>query len=231
VDVNLLTGKATGIFGDAVGGIATQATNDSSIEDVYGGAGADTLIGDIAVNTIFGNAGNDTINAKAGIDSVHGNAGNDLIQVQGTEAEFDTIFGGTGAAGDATDYDKMFNIDNQNPVTLNAFNVTFDSFENSIDEYDGANQSLLGSTSGTGNNTLQFGFTKVVNVPTSSGRTISGGNGNDTMSTAFDNTGVETTYDGGGNDPVSLTNPGDTVYVNPNRPHQWLLGGADRKYP
>jgi Ca2+-binding RTX toxin-like protein len=203
VDVNLLTGKATGIFGDAVGGIATQATNDSSIEDVYGGSGADTIIGDIAVNTIFGNAGDDIINAKAGIDSVHGNAGNDLIQVEGTEAEFDTIFGGPGAAGDATDYDTMLNIVSEASVTLNAFNVTFDSFANSIDLYDGSDGDLLGST---GNNTLQFGFTKVINVigDGTTGRTISGGDGNDNMTTAFDNSDM-TTYDGaGGNDTVYI---------------------------
>jgi Ca2+-binding RTX toxin-like protein len=203
VDVNLLTGKATGIFGDAVGGIATQATNDSSIEDVYGGSGADTIIGDIAVNTIFGNAGDDIINAKAGIDSVHGNAGNDVIQVQGTEAEFDTIFGGTGAAGDGTDFDTMLNIASNASVTLNAFNLTFDSFSNSIDLYNGSDGDLLGNT---GNNTLQFGFTKVINVRSngSPGRTISGGDGNDNMTTAFDNSDM-TTYDGAGGT--------DTVYI------------------
>jgi Ca2+-binding RTX toxin-like protein len=71
-----------------------------------------------------------------------------------------------------------------------------------------AQLSLLGNT---GNNTLQFGFTKVINVPVSGGRTISGSDGDDTMSTAFDNdngTAVpETTYDGGAH--VS----GDTVYI------------------
>ncbi|MFM7073772.1 MAG: beta strand repeat-containing protein, partial [Planctomycetota bacterium] len=206
VAVNLRNGSTNGTATDITGGIVNQADNNSTIEDVYGGSGSDTITGDIDVNTILGNAGFDTIDAREGVDSINGGAGNDRIEVRSNEAEFDTIIGGTGAAGASGDYDTMINVVGS-AVTLNAFNVTFDSFANSIDLYDGNNRSLLGSTSGSGNNTLQFGFTKVINVPVSSGRTISGGNGDDNMTTSFDNNGVETTYDGGSH------TTGDTVYI------------------
>jgi Ca2+-binding RTX toxin-like protein len=191
VTVNLMTDTSNGTATSIAGGIVREGTNNSTIENLTGGSGADTLTGDLDSNTILGNDGDDTINGKAGIDSVNGGAGNDRINIEGTEAEFDSIIGGTGLAGVIGDYDSLINIGNAT-VTLNAFNVTFDSFANSIDLYDGNNQSLQGNG---GSNTLQFGFTRVINVSDGSSRTIAGGAGDDTMTTAFDNV-VQTTYDG-----------------------------------
>ncbi|MFM7073139.1 MAG: beta strand repeat-containing protein [Planctomycetota bacterium] len=201
VTVDLTLGTATPTPTSIAGGIAMEAANNSTIENLTGGSGADSLTGDIDDNAIIGNGGDDTINAKAGTDSVNGGAGSDRINIEGSEAEYDTMVGGTGIAGDASDYDSLINI-GAATVTLNAFNVTFDSFANSIDLYDGNNQSLQGNG---GSNTLQFGFTRVINVP-GPGRTVSGGAGDDTMTTAYDNS-VATTYDG------STHVTGDTVYI------------------
>jgi uncharacterized delta-60 repeat protein len=201
VTVNLLLGTATPTPTSIAGGIAMAAVNNSTIENLTGGSGADSLTGDIDDNAIIGNGGADTINAKAGTDSVNGGAGSDIINIEGSEAEYDTMIGGTGLAGDTNDYDSLINIGGAT-VTLNAFNFTFDSFANSIDLYDGNNQSLQGNG---GSNTLQFGFTRVINVPGPT-RTVSGTVGDDTMTTAYDNS-VATTYDG------STHAVGDTVFI------------------
>lgn len=201
VTVDLMTGMSNGSATAIAGGIAVAAMNDSSIENLVGGGGADTLTGDIDVNTLIGNSGGDTLNAKSGIDSVNGGEGGDRINIAGSEAEFDTMIGGTGLAGDTNDYDSLINV-GAVAVTLDAFNVTFDSFANSIDLYDGNNEDLQGNG---GSNTLQFGFTRVINVP-GPARTVSGTAGDDSMTTAYDNS-VATTYDG------STHATGDTVYI------------------
>jgi Ca2+-binding RTX toxin-like protein len=197
--VNLLNGTSNLTAESIMGGITMEAANDSTIENLTGGSGDDSLTGDIDENTILGNAGDDTLNAKAGTDSVNGGAGSDRINIESDEAEFDTMIGGTGMSGDATDDDSLVNI-GAVTVTLNAFNLTFDSFANSIDLYNGNNQDLQGNG---GSNTLQFGFTRVINFST---RTISGSSNDDVVTTAYDNSGA-TTYDGQGH------NSGDTVYI------------------
>lgn len=174
----------------------------SSIEHVYGGSGADTIVGDVDVNTIRGNGDADTINAKAGIDNVNGDAGNDLIQIEGTEAENDLMVGGPGGVEDPTDYDIVRNV-GSGAATLNSFNAVFDVLANSIDRYEGAGFALQGNASDNG---LHLGFTEVQNTPL-----VDGGLGNDNITTSHDNdVGTEAApgyvvYDGGaGADHVTI---------------------------
>ena len=49
------------------------------IENLIGGAGRDTFIGDKLANTLSGLGGNDRLDGKAGVDSLLGGAGNDLL--------------------------------------------------------------------------------------------------------------------------------------------------------
>ena len=71
VSVNLLTG--------AVGGGA-QGDSFSSIENVTGSAGNDTLTGDDGANMLNGGNGNDNLNGGAGDDTLIGGDGFDLLQ-------------------------------------------------------------------------------------------------------------------------------------------------------
>jgi autotransporter-associated beta strand protein len=200
VDLTATPGTATNV----TGGLAVGSGGDvgNSIEHVYGGSGADTIVGDADVNIIRGNAGADTINAKDGIDDVNGGAGNDLIQIAGTEATDDLILGGPGGVEDPTDYDIVRNV-GAGPATLHSFNSAFDVFTNSIDRYEGAGFTLQGNASGNG---LHLGFTEVQNTPV-----VDGGLGNDSITTSHDNdvaTEASTgyvLYDGGdGTDHVTL---------------------------
>ncbi len=84
INVNLVTGKVSGAAG-----------NDqlSGIEDVYGTAYDDVLVGDARNNQLGGSDGNDTISGGAGDDLLYGGAGND--SVAGGDGD-DTLDGGDG---------------------------------------------------------------------------------------------------------------------------------------
>ena len=103
VAVDLGAGTATGI-GGAVSGV----------EDVVGGAGADTLAGDGADNRLAGGGGNDTLSGGGGADALVGGAGNDsLLGGDGPDvliggAGVDRLFAGPGGGiliGGTTSYD------------------------------------------------------------------------------------------------------------------------------
>lgn len=94
VQVNLLTGVATGDGNDTLIGIA----------NLYGTFYDDVIIGSAAANTIQGQAGNDVIRGGDGNDHLYGDAGDD--QLHG-EAGDDLLQGGAGTntvdGGDGTD--------------------------------------------------------------------------------------------------------------------------------
>ena len=71
ISVNLLEGRAN----DGLGGTDTLI----SIEEVRGGAGNDTIIGDGESNVLHGNAGNDHLDGGEGDDTIIGSDGDDLL--------------------------------------------------------------------------------------------------------------------------------------------------------
>jgi len=71
VSVNLATGAVSG--GDAAGDTLT------SIENLFGSAHDDALVGDAGVNVLNGHDGNDTLEGGAGADTLHGGAGVDTV--------------------------------------------------------------------------------------------------------------------------------------------------------
>lgn len=167
----------------------------ASIENLLGGSGNDTLIGDADVNLIAGHDGDDTLNGKAGVDSVDGGLGNDVLQVADTEAVNDVSIGGTGEPLDPLDADLMVNV-GSGAVTLGSFNTGSTDFSNSIDEYDGNGAGLILVASG---GRMHLGSTLLINTPT-----VSGGAGNDAVTVSYENA-VATAYSGGAGTADSLT--------------------------
>ncbi|MFM7071858.1 MAG: calcium-binding protein, partial [Planctomycetota bacterium] len=169
----------------------------ASIENLLGGSGNDTLIGDVDVNWIAGYDGDDTLNGMAGADSVDGGWGNDVLQVSGTEAANDVSIGGPGESLDPLDDDLMVNIGSV-AVTLGAFNTSPIDFSNSIDEYDGNGVGLVLNASGA---LMHLGATVLTNTPT-----VAGGAGNDAVTVSYENS-VATAYSGGAGtmDSIMLT--------------------------
>jgi Ca2+-binding RTX toxin-like protein len=61
------------------GGPGENDTVASDIENLIGGAGGDTLIGDAAANSLTGGSGDDTIEGQEGVDALSGGPGGDTI--------------------------------------------------------------------------------------------------------------------------------------------------------
>ena len=64
-----------------------------NIENIMGGAGADTLIGDANANSFAGGAGNDSLDGGGGNDALDGGAGNDTLLGRGSAF---SLSGGSG---------------------------------------------------------------------------------------------------------------------------------------
>ena len=69
VSADLTTGHATGFGEDTLVGV----------EELEGGAGSDTLIGDDLGNALFGNGGDDHLEGRGGDDVLDGSEGNDFL--------------------------------------------------------------------------------------------------------------------------------------------------------
>jgi Ca2+-binding RTX toxin-like protein len=148
----------------------------SSIENLLGGSGNDTLTGDNDVNAIRGNVGQDTINGKSGIDDLDAGTGSDVVEVAADEAMDDSIRGGYGRTLDASDFDVMRNV-GDSTVFLSRFNSGPDDFSNSIDEYDGRGLPLSGTAGAT---EFHLGLTPARNTPQ-----VLGADGDDDVTTAL----------------------------------------------
>ena len=77
------------------------------IEDIFGGKGADKIIGDGKDNAFYGHAGDDTLNGKGGADWLAGGNGNDIL-TGGTGADvflFDTALNAAKNVDTITDFE------------------------------------------------------------------------------------------------------------------------------
>jgi serralysin len=108
LDLVTYAGATDAVTVDLVGNLATSAAgNDtlSGIENVLGGDGADSILGDAAANILTGGNGADTLAGSAGNDSLIGGEGLDLVGYAGaTDAVTVDLVGNrvTSAAGNDT---------------------------------------------------------------------------------------------------------------------------------
>jgi hypothetical protein len=87
---------------------ASGEGDDAEVENIIGGHGDDTLIGDSGSNVIEGNDGNDTIDGGAGADQLDGEDGADTIRAQ--DGFVDRIDCGAGPDGvTRDDFDLAIN--------------------------------------------------------------------------------------------------------------------------
>jgi hypothetical protein len=118
---------------------ATGLSALSSIEDAFGGAGDDLLVGDADANRLVGNGGRDLIIGGAGSDTIEGGAGMDLL-IGGTTS-YDTHEIALGLIHhdwrQATDYDLAIDALTNDPLT--SFKLTADTVQD-----DGVIDSLWG---------------------------------------------------------------------------------------
>ena len=108
-DGNVAAGATLTINANTLGAGETLTFDGSAESDgsyrVFGGAGADAVMGGQGADQLFGGAGNDTIRGGLGADALTGGAGDDLFRYDGviesTAAARDTINGF--ASGDRID--------------------------------------------------------------------------------------------------------------------------------
>jgi Ca2+-binding RTX toxin-like protein len=194
VSVDLEIGAATDVNGGASGGLVATSGIDNSIEQVRGGSGGDTLYGDPDTNTLIGNGGADTLNGRGGVDSLDAGAGNDILRIQGSEAANDTLDGGPGAKGDATDNDTLLNI-GATDVLFADVDGMFNSPDLSLDLFDGNGQGLQAYEFADPNNPQPFSFTRLVNTRYELPTFVDGTAGGDVVVTNQDGVNL-TIYDG-----------------------------------
>ena len=81
----------------SVGGLRNNISiaRNVTIEDAYGGSGADSMLGSAAANLLRGNAGADSLDGGSGNDTLEGDAGNDFyIGVTGDDRITEAAGGG-----------------------------------------------------------------------------------------------------------------------------------------
>jgi Ca2+-binding RTX toxin-like protein len=189
VQVSLLTGRS-----NELGPLADTLTG---IENLWGSAYADTLIGDGGINVLSGADGNDTIYGGDGADRLDGGAGDDTL-FGGAGA--DTFIGGDGA--DTVSYDGL-----STAVTIRLWNSTGAGGEAQGDTYSGV-ENVIG---GSANDSL-IGADNVANV-------LTGGNGNDYLEgrsgddTLIGGVGADKLVGGDGSDTVSYENSSAAVTI------------------
>jgi Ca2+-binding RTX toxin-like protein len=105
VTINLQSLKVTGGYGKDKLDLA-EGSYGRTIENAYGGSGADKLVGSVENNRLAGGKGNDTISGDKGADILGGMAGKDILTGGAGKDKF--VFAHTGSknADHITDYDS-----------------------------------------------------------------------------------------------------------------------------
>ncbi len=149
----------------------------TSIENLIGGSGNDTITGDSGANVLDGSSGNDTISGGGGADTLKGGFGNDVLIGGSGQDSFD---GGSGT--DTADYTGTFFAGNFNLATDSAYfsgfyTETLTSIENLVGG--NLNDTITGDT---GANVLDGSSGNDLINGGAGDDTINGGLGNDTIS-------------------------------------------------
>jgi Ca2+-binding RTX toxin-like protein len=178
----------------------------TDIENVVGGAGADTITGGSGANridgrggadTLNGGAGNDTLIGGLGADTLNGDAGNDTFVSTSTDGA-DTISGGIGT--DTVDYSAR----------TASVTVTLDTTadDGGAGEGDRVNDDVENILTGSGNDVITGSSANNTISSGGGADTINGGGGNDTISGG---TGNDTINGGDGDDTIDGQAGTDTI--------------------
>ena len=170
----------------------------TDVEDVTGGAGNDTLTGNLRANVLDAGAGNDAVTGGRGDDTLTGGPGNDTVSAGDGDDTLDEA-----APGDGTDVlsggDGSDTVDYSGRAA--AVTVTLDGKPGSGEagEGDTVGADVEGASGGAGNDTLAGG---------GADDTLDGGAGNDTVNGGA---GADTLTGGIGNDRLDAGTGDDTI--------------------
>jgi Ca2+-binding RTX toxin-like protein len=188
---------------------------DNSIENVSGGAGNDTLIGNAEVNILNGGGGSDQIDGGLGRDFENGDAGDDTFN-QGTAPNGgDVLTGGTGT--------DTVNYASRTGALAVRFNNIADDGE--AGEGDSTPDDIEGATGGSGNDVFQAGggLSRVVFTGGQGDDSLTGGLGGDLLRGGD---GTDTIVGGAGADELFGDGGDDLLFANDSSPDVRIDGGA-----
>ncbi|MCA4920927.1 MAG: Hint domain-containing protein, partial [Roseomonas sp.] len=180
VTVDLSNGSSSGAFGtDSLTGI----------ENVLGGNGDDSILGDSLANLLDGGLGNDTLNGGAGDDKLDGGDGNDFVSYVDAASGVDVglnVNGGGNPGGGATG-DALSNFEG---VIGSNFNDTLIGNTSANTLYGGNGADIL--SGGGGNDWLDFGggsdsYTYLIGDVVSRGNQTLIGDGDDSFGNGIGN--------------------------------------------
>lgn len=215
-----VTGSGQGVESDKI---------ELDVENVIGGAGNDTISGNVSSNDIKGGAGNDILwgglagvcSTTVDVDTLDGEAGNDTFKMTALSDCMDSLTGGTGT--DTADYQLRTNaltitLDNG---ALDGESGEKDNVKSDIEVVVGgtANDSITGSSAndelhgGQGIDTINGGGGDDLLVGGSSADILNGEAGNDTFDEGLDDAAIggATELKGGGGDVINGGTGVDTV--------------------
>ena len=236
VSVSLRDGLAT--FSGTVGQI-------SQFENVSGGAGNDTLIGDDNVNSLSGGDGDDSLNGLGANDLLLGELGNDVLRGGAGNDSLDGGIGNDSVFGDADDDSILISLGDD---SLNGgagtdlligsgdvdFQLTDSTLLSGIGNAAMQNIELAQLTGGAGDNVLDAnGFSGSVTLTGGDGRDtlgdaagndrLVGGNGSDIYRMLASGTDVVVEAIGGGNDRLDYSPADGGVSIDLTRTTQQTL--------
>ena len=187
---NLTTNIFSAIFG-------TSANSLDSIENVIGGNGADSIIGNLNDNILVGGGGDDTIETVGGLDVLQGGTGNDTLIASAV-----TLSGGTSFEGGmGTDTFSFSGL--QSSYIANLTTGVFSRLNGSAPNALASIENVIG---GNGGDNI---------IGNLSDNVLMGGRGNDTL------------IGGGGSDTIDGGAGDDTIYADAEDMFASLTGGAD----
>jgi Ca2+-binding RTX toxin-like protein len=182
----------------------------TDVEDLTGGAGNDTLTGDLRGNVLAGGAGNDVVTGGRGDDTLTGGPGNDTVSAGAGDDTLDEAAPADGtdvlAGGDGSDTVDYSGRTAGVTVTLDGKNTSGQAGEG-----DTVGADVEGATGGGGADTL---------VGASADDTFDGGAGADVISGGA---GADTLTGGIGNDNLN-GGPGDDT-IDPGAGDDNVTGG------
>ena len=226
VTVNLTSDTALATMSRRIVKVGS-AGQSANIENVFGGAGNDTITGNAAANVIYGNGGNDTISGGDGNDQIDGGQGNDLLKGGNND---DVLIGGLGddyLKGDAGN-DLLDGDDGFNTLAGGTGDDRYLFFAATVNQVDTVLE--LGSE---GNDTLDFSsLTTAVNVNLSSDTALATMDHRIVQAGAGQSANFENALGGSGNDQITgnaannvLSGNGGDDTITGNGGNDVLIGG------